>query len=484
MKMLSLFSGGGMFDLAALRVGIETAAMSEIEPFALAVTNKRFPNVKQLGDVTKIDGGAIEPCDLVTFGSPCTSWSIAGKQQSFDGQSGLFVEAIRVMREMLTASAGAFPKYFLFENVPNLLSINGGADWKIVMDSFSDLGFVCDPNILDAQEFGVAQRRKRIFVVGINRRFFDATQFERVPCCRDKRMQRALDSWGGETFHGVASRSHDPVRQKLSDILEREVDEKYHLSPKACEGILRRAESRGKQLPALLSQALRAQAGLDGVGASQEFFGCASFEPGAISRLPSPYFYEEVSGTLRASFGDNRPAVVYGISSYQSEAMKSANPTAGIYEAETARTLDASGGNPACNQGGLAICMTAGCFTQVCEEQSPTLLARDSKDPQIVIRPNYVTRRLTERECLKLMGLPGDWCDDLGVANPTEDGFLFWEKAFAAVGKRKSRKQIAAWLAEPYATSAVYKLAGNGVVVNVAEWVLRGIVVTTQDIVV
>ncbi|MDR0530763.1 MAG: DNA (cytosine-5-)-methyltransferase [Oscillospiraceae bacterium] len=525
MTMLSLFSGGGMFDLAAARVGIETVAMSEIEPFATAVTNKRFPQAKQLGDVTKIDGGAIEPCDLVTFGSPCTSWSIAGKQQSFDGQSGLFVEAIRVMREMLAASEGAFPRYFLFENVPNLLSINGGADWKIVMDSFADLGFICDANILDAQEFGVAQRRKRIFVVGVNRRYFDPAAFAAVPNCRNKRMKRALDSWGGacaacvnenerssfssslgECFHGLVSRPHEPVRQKLSDILERDADPKYILSAKACLGILRRAESRGKVLPAVLSQALRAQAGLCAEGEPRALQGAAIFEPGAISRLKSLYFYEECAGTLRAAGGDNRPAVVYdargngdgdvantltgdhenrvtdytsivayGISSYHSEAMKSANPTAGIYEAQTARTLDQQGGSPARNQGGVAICMTTGCYTQVCEEKAPCLQARDFKDPQILIQPHYLIRRLTERECLTLMGLPPDWCDGLAIESPTEDDFLFWEAVFFALGKKKSRKQIAKWLANPYTANAVYALAGNGVCVNVAEWVLQGL---------
>jgi site-specific DNA-cytosine methylase len=153
-----------------------------------------------------------------------------------------------------------FPRYFLFENVPNLLSINGGADWKIVMDSFAQLGFICDPNILDAQEFGVAQRRKRIFVAGINRRFFDAAAFEGIPCVRDKRIQKAIEAWDGETFHGVTSRPHEPVRQKLSDILEHDFDRKYILTARACRGILNRSASRGKVLPAILDYALRSQA--------------------------------------------------------------------------------------------------------------------------------------------------------------------------------------------------------------------------------
>jgi DNA (cytosine-5)-methyltransferase 1 len=501
--MLSLFSGGGMFDLAAARVGVETTAMSEIEPFAIAVTNKRFPQAKQLGDVTKIDGGAIEPCDLVTFGSPCTSWSIAGKQQSFDGQSGLFVEAIRVMREMLAASGGAFPRYFLFENVPNLLSINGGADWKIVMDSFADLGFICDANILDTQEFGVAQRRKRVFVVGVNRKYFAPAAFADVPNCRDKRMQRALDAWQGETFHGLVSRPHEPVRQKLSDILERDVDQKYTLSRKACLGILRRAESRGKVLPAVLSQALRAQAGLCIDDKPTDFQGAAAFEPGSISRLRSPYFYEEHAGTLRAAGGDNRPAVVYDargngdgetantitgdhenrVTDYTALALTPAVSIAGNVIDRTAHSgangigvnLEVSPTLNTADRHAVSYAMTTGCFAQIRAEQAATLCCRDFKDPQILIQPRYLIRRLTERECLTLMGLPPDWCDDLAIESPTEDDFLFWEAVFFALGKKKSRKQIAKWLAKPYAANAVYALAGNGVCVSVAEWALQGL---------
>jgi DNA (cytosine-5)-methyltransferase 1 len=126
--------------------------------------------------------------------------------------------------------------------------------------------------------------------------------------------------------------------------------------------------------------------------------------------------------------------------------------------------------------------MTTGCFTGVGKEIAATLQCRDAKDPQIVIRPHYITRRLTERECLTLMGLPPDWCDGLSIESPTEDDFLFWEGVFLTLGKKKSRRQIAKWLAQPYKSNAVYALAGNGVCVNVAEWVLQGIVRIAQDV--
>jgi len=171
--------------------------------------------------------------------------------------------------------------------------------------------------------------------------------------------------------------SPNAVREsRLSQILEAAPHPKYCLSAKACLGILRRAEKRGKVLPPMLDQALRRQAGLSvfknelesqgggkGILIQNEHVGCLStlnnqsvcaFEPGAASRLGG-YCWEDKAGTLRANAGDNQQAVVYGISAYDSNAMKSGNPNSGIYEAETARTLDLNGGSPACNQGGMAV---------------------------------------------------------------------------------------------------------------------------------
>jgi len=83
--------------------------------------------------------------------------------------------------------------------------------------------------------------------------------------------------------------------------------------------------------------------------------GAVSFEPGAVARLRSPHYYDNITNTLRADMGDNQSAVAYSIGVHGSEGMKSPNPRAGIYEADTARALDANGGNPACNQGGVAV---------------------------------------------------------------------------------------------------------------------------------
>ena len=219
---------------------------------------------------------------------------------------------------------------------------------------------------------------------------------------------------------------------------------------------------------------------------------------------------------------------VYGICSKDSNAMKSENPKSGFYEAETSRCLDANGGNPTCNQGGMAVvalqgsmigradkngpqgsgvnedvsftldvvdrhavayCMTTGTYTQTLEEQSPTLMARDYKDPPVVneTEPEYIVRRLTPTECARLQGFPDWWCAGLGTDEPTEDEIEFWTEVFeihrsvmGTSSKPKSRNQIVKWLKNPHSDSAEYKMWGNGVALPNVYFVLSGIVYYAQ----
>lgn len=195
MTMGSLFDGAGTMPLAGSLCGIETLWSSEIEKFPLAVTAKRFPRVKQLGDITKIDGSKIEPVDIVTFGSPCQDLSIAGKREGLKGErSGLFMEAVRIIKEMRHETEGRAdepirPRYAVWENVPGAYSSNGGEDFRAVLE---ELCRVVDPGVhvprpaggrwkpagaivgagfsvawrtLDAQYWGVPQRRRRVWAV-------------------------------------------------------------------------------------------------------------------------------------------------------------------------------------------------------------------------------------------------------------------------------------------------------------------------------
>lgn len=150
MTMGSLFDGAGTMPFAGSLCGIETLWSSEIEKFPLAVTAKRFPRVKQLGDITKIDGSKIEPVDIVTFGSPCQDLSIAGKREGLKGErSGLFMEAVRIIKEMRheterRADEPIRPRYAVWENVPGAYSSNGGEDFRAVLE---ELCRVVDPGV-------------------------------------------------------------------------------------------------------------------------------------------------------------------------------------------------------------------------------------------------------------------------------------------------------------------------------------------------
>ena len=262
---------------------------------------------------------------------------------------------------------------------------------------------------------------------------------------------------------------------------------------------------------------------------------------------------QNAGGNQRMPDKDNFTCVLqpFGISSKDSNAMKSDNPHSGIYKAETARTLDGNGGNPSCNQGGIAVvaftqnqrdevrdlgdrsavvcanagtkqqtfvlqgsmigredkngpqgdginedvsftlntvdrhavyAMTTGSYTQVEEETSPTIMARDYKDPNaICMGHGYTVRRLTPIECARLQGFPDNWCADLGTEKPTDEEMYFWHKVFKTYSevtgcKMKSDKQVAKWLKDPYSDSAEYKMWGNGVALPCVWFVLCGIV--------
>lgn len=141
MKLGSLFDGSGGFPLAGVLAGIEPIWASEIEPYPMRVTAARFPKMKQLGDVMKIDGSKVEPVDIITFGSPCQDLSVAGKQAGIHegARSSLFFEAIRIIREMREATDGRYPRFAVWENVPGAFSSNKDEDFKAVLQAFCNL---------------------------------------------------------------------------------------------------------------------------------------------------------------------------------------------------------------------------------------------------------------------------------------------------------------------------------------------------------
>ncbi len=136
----SLFDGSGGFPLGGLISGITPLWASEVEPFPIRVTTKRLPQVKHLGDVSKINGGEIPPVDIITFGSPCQDMSIAGKREGLaGGRSSLFYEAVRIIKEMRCKTNGEYPRFVVWENVPGAFSSNKGEDFREVLKSLCEV---------------------------------------------------------------------------------------------------------------------------------------------------------------------------------------------------------------------------------------------------------------------------------------------------------------------------------------------------------
>jgi len=183
----SLFDGIGGFCYAAqLTSRITPIWAAEIEPSCIDITRYRFPEVMHVGSVTELKGDEIQPVDIITFGSPCQDLSIAGQRKGLKGnRSGLFMEAIRIIEEMRLATNGKYPTFIIWENVPGAFSSRDGADFRAVLEKvtktdipmpasgrWATAGMVRGGEadaawrVLDAQFWGVPQRRKRIYLVG------------------------------------------------------------------------------------------------------------------------------------------------------------------------------------------------------------------------------------------------------------------------------------------------------------------------------
>ena len=577
----SLFDGSGGFPLGGLLAGITPVWASEIEPFPIRVTTKRLPFMKHYGDISQMDGGKIETVDIITFGSPCQDMSIAGRRDGLDGsRSSLFYEALRIIKEMRCATDGRYPRYIVWENVPGAFSSNKGEDFKAVLEAvigiaepnaqvpmpekarwpYADIymgdGWSVAYRTLDAQYWGVPQRRRRIYLVAdlaggsAGKILFESEGLSGYSAESFRSWQRAAGSAEKGAYPTVAGAL--TARYDSSPCVDRgptvvvtalenhPLDSRVKLAEDGnVQTLTSRMGTGGNNVPLVMKIRSGSEGG--GKGAliqenksatlscnnDQTLFEPCGWDGGQISPTLTK---QNAGGNQRMPDKDNFTCVLqpFGISSKDSNAMKSDNPHSGIYEAETARTLDTGGGNPSCNQGGIAViesyaiqgsmigrddkngprgdginedvsftlntvdrhavyAMTTGSFTQVDEDTSPTIMARDYKDPNaICMGHGYTVRRLTPAECARLQGFPDNWCADLGTEKPTDEEMYFWHKVFKTYSevtgcKMKSDKQVAKWLKDPYSDSAEYKMWGNGVALPCVWFVLCGIVWYAQS---
>ena len=420
----SLFDGSGGFPLGGMISGITPVWASEIEPFPIRVTTKRLPFMKHYGDVSRLNGADLEPVDVITFGSPCQDMSVAGRRAGLDGsRSNLFYEAVRIAKEMREATNGRYPTWLCWENVPGAFSSSAGADFKAVLDEIRKIKdpeadtprpakwpnagcILADDHsvawrVFDAQYWGVPQRRKRIYLVadlagqragkvlfeseglsgytpqgfrswqgsagaaeegahpagvgtdGYNGAIADIAATLGVNCgmSTGRNGVMVLNDQGG-SFMAVSEdvtgtlRSqmdgHPPVVVDTPDAIAVEnhpTDSRVTVSGDGkVQTLTSRMGTGGNNVPLVM----KIRCGCEGGG-------------------KGPLIQKDKSGTL-ATNNDQTLFVptVYGICAKDSNAMKSDNPNSGFYEAETTRTLDANGGNPVCNQGGMAVVAVQG----------------------------------------------------------------------------------------------------------------------------
>ena len=524
----SLFDGIGGFPLAGICAGIRPVWASEIEPFPIRVTEKRLPEMKHCGDIHGLQGAKLEPVDMITFGSPCQDVSIAGRREGLSGgRSGLFFEAIRIIREMREATNGEYPRWAVWENVPGALSSHNGEDFRQVLESLirvqepeADVPLPADGKwlpageimgdgyslvwrVLDAaQGWGVAQRRKRVFVV------LDLAGGRAGEVLFESEGLSGYTPPGGEARKGAAGGAARCAGAAgfcyESGEASRGIGYQEEESP-----TLRCWKPPGVAVrePPLT---LKIRSGCDGGG------------KGALIQ-------HDLSATLGCHNDQTLFAPkAFGVGSDKSKGMLSANPKSGFYEAATSRTLDRSGGNACCNQGGMVVVSPAYSIhpmvnTQTQQEQTPSLMARDSKDPLLVSLPSYcldracftsgenaqyrlsvraevaatlvaegpgaisappeeyLVRRLTPLECCRLQGFPDGWTEHLETEEPGEQEIARWvgvfEDWYRAQGKtaRASPGKIAKWLKNPRTDSAEYKAYGNSVAVPCVFFVLAGV---------
>jgi len=395
----SLFDGYGGFPLGGLLAGITPIWASEIEPFPIRVTTKRLPFVKHLGDINSIRGDEIEPVDIITFGSPCTDMSVAGKRAGLDGkQSSLFYEAVRIIKEMRCATDGKYPRFIVWENVPGAFSSNKGEDFRCVLEeicSVKDEGVSVPgppkgkwPNAgeivgdgysvafrqIDAQLWGVPQRRKRIYLVGdfagwgAGKVLFESEGVSGYSAAGFRAWQRAardtaagLGAAGGICLNDQGGSCMD-ISFGVSGTLRAQMDGHPPCIVEPSAAVYEN-HSQDTRYTGPLDTAPTVSSTYGTGGNNQPFVVQADtpktlkIRSGCEGGGKGPIIQDDRSATLSCNNDQTVfvPVQAYGICSKDSNAMKSDNPHSGFYEAATARTLDGNGGNPSCNQGGIAV---------------------------------------------------------------------------------------------------------------------------------
>lgn len=459
-KMGSLFDGSGGFPLAAKMCGIVPVWASEVEPYPIAVTKSRFPAMEHLGDISKINGALIKPVDIITFGSPCQDMSVAGKRAGIKHtengdeettRSGLFMEAVRIIKEMREKTNGKYPDFAVWENVPGAFSSNRGEDFKIVLEELIKIaepeapalpmpknGWSCADLILgnkwsiayrtfDAKYWGVPQRRKRIYLVADFRgQCAGKVLFERESL-------RGYFEKGGTPWKGTAANAERSVgtTDKKGGITAYSFD---YLASNSMKSKNPHSGCRAVEISKTLDTTYpNPSKNQGGIAIVQQIYDCRGNGDGK---------------TAPTITGDHKNRVT----DYTSIVFEN-NSFAG-YKRGTG-TLKASGGD---NGGGSE--------NIIVEHQKTT----------------YRVRRLTPTECARLQGFPDAWGHPDRKKEFTDTEYKFWldvRNTHAAINgktvKEYTKAQMLTWYNKLHTDSAEYKMQGNGIALPTALYVMQGI---------
>ena len=510
----SLFDGIGGFPLSGVMHGIKPVWASEIEPFPILVTTKRFPNMKRLGSVTDIKGDQVEPVDIITFGSPCQDLSVAGAQKGIhDGaRSSLFFEAVRIIKEMrehdrATSRTGQHvrPRFAVWENVPGAYSSNKGRDFQAVLQALCE---VADPDVhVPFPEGGKWQKAGCIVGEGysVAWRTLDAQYFPRTPQ-RRKRIYLVAD-FGSERAGEILFKPHS-VRGNPA-----EGGKEGQGGAEDAERGVRRSGGADCVTAFHLQQDLIPNDRISPCIGGQHQATIGVFMGGQGPKAGGIAYDESVSPTLRASpSGSNQvPDTVYclqgnGIDRADTAGCNGCGWRIGAYTLNTidrpAVVYDTRGNG----DGGVsptltgdhqnrvtdytAICVENGQLNQITmAEKSNTLDCMH--DQQVVLTDGkpprkYIVRRLTPLECCRMQGYPDGWTENIGKDEPTEEEIAFFTEVWARWAdingtKPKSRAQVIKWLKDPGSDSAEYKAYGNSLAIPCSSDVLGRIAAFAEE---
>lgn len=204
MRVLSLFSGVGGFDMGLEAAGMTTVFQCELDKNCRQTLDHHWPDIPKWDDVSTLTGQYIldhcDGVDVVAWGSPCQDLSVAGKRAGLTGErSGLFHQGIRIIKELRELSNGKYPTWSIWENVAGALSSNNGADFGEVLYEMDEAGACFSEwSMLDAQYFGVPQRRRRVFVISC----FNPAVASRCP----EKILTVGESSGGNSAKGKQAR--------------------------------------------------------------------------------------------------------------------------------------------------------------------------------------------------------------------------------------------------------------------------------------